>query len=123
MDSASPRGSWRWRLIAFGIGLAVSLATAGISIGISSDIRLLYLSGAVLLGASAFLLRNVISQDWVAAAALLLGPMAMLGFLVLPEGPYLWPTGPLWIGVVALCLLQRRAGKKATMVSGLLLVT
>src|SRR6478672_10448978 len=122
MDSASGRGSWKCRLVSFGIGVAVSLATAGVSLAISSDIRLLYLSGAALLATSAFLLRNVISRDWIAAGMLLLGPMALLGFFVLPEALYLWPTGPLWIGIVALFSLQRRAGQKATIGSGLLLV-
>jgi thiol-disulfide isomerase/thioredoxin len=122
MDSASRRGSWKCRLVSFGIGVAVSLATGGISLGISSDIRLLYLSGAALLATSAFLLRNIISRDWVAAGVLLLAPMALIGFCVLPEALYLWPTGLLWIGVVALVGLPRRAGKRATIVGGLLLV-
>jgi peroxiredoxin len=122
MDSASFGTNWKRRLVSFGIGMAVSLAIAGISLGISADIRLFYLSGAALLATSAFLLRSVISRDWIAAGLLLLPALVLLGFFVLPDALYLWPTGPLWIGMVAFFVWQRRTGQKTTIVSVLLLV-
>ena len=52
------RASWKVRLIAFGIGIIVAAAIFGIALLVSDDLRLLYLSGALLLAVAAFLLRE-----------------------------------------------------------------
>ena len=50
MDSMSAfRASWKVRLVAFGIGILVAAAVFGIALAVSDDLRLLYLSGALLL--------------------------------------------------------------------------
>ena len=57
MDSMpTQRASWKARLIAFGIGIIVAAAVFGIALLVSDDLRLLYLSGALLLAVAAFLL-------------------------------------------------------------------
>jgi hypothetical protein len=50
MDSMpAHRTSWKIRFVAFGIGIIVAAAVFGIALVISDDLRLLYLSGALLL--------------------------------------------------------------------------
>ena len=57
MDSMpAHRTSWKIRLVAFGIGIIVAAAVFGIALVISDDLRLLYLSGALLFAVAAFLL-------------------------------------------------------------------
>ena len=57
MDSMSAfRASWKVRLVAFGIGILVAAAVFGIALAVSDDLRLLYVSGALLLAFAAFLL-------------------------------------------------------------------
>jgi hypothetical protein len=57
MDSMSVfRASWKVRLVAFGLGILVAAAAFGIALGVSDDLRLLYVSGALLLAFAAFLL-------------------------------------------------------------------
>ena len=49
MDSMpAHRTSWKIRLVAFGIGIIVAAAVFGIALVISDDLRLLYLTGALL---------------------------------------------------------------------------
>jgi len=58
MDSMPAfRASWKVRLVAFGIGILVAAAVFGIALGVSDDLRLLYVSGALLLSVAGFLLR------------------------------------------------------------------
>ena len=55
MDSMpAHRTSWKIRLVAFGIGIIVAAAVFGIALVISDDLRLLYLSGALLFALAAF---------------------------------------------------------------------
>jgi hypothetical protein len=57
MDSMpAHRTSWKIRLVAFGIGIIVAAAVFGIALVISDDLRLLYLSGALLFAVAAFFL-------------------------------------------------------------------
>jgi hypothetical protein len=57
MDSMpAHRTSWKIRLVAFGIGIIIAAAIFGIALVISEDLRLLYLSGGLLLAVAAFLL-------------------------------------------------------------------
>ena len=49
MDSMSAfRASWKVRLVAFGIGILVAAAVFGIALAVSDDLRLLYVTGALL---------------------------------------------------------------------------
>ena len=50
------RANWKARLFAFGLGMLVAAAAFGIALGVSDDLRLLYVSGALLLAFAAFLL-------------------------------------------------------------------
>ena len=72
MDSISVfRASWKVRLVAFGLGILVAAAAFGIALVVSDDLRLLYVSGALLLAFVAFLLRAPAREDWIAAVLLL----------------------------------------------------
>ncbi|HLW34753.1 MAG TPA: hypothetical protein VKS98_03760, partial [Chthoniobacterales bacterium] len=102
--------NWKLRLASFGIGLVVGLAVFGITLLISDDIRLLYLSGAVLLATAAFLLRGIVLRDWIAAVLLLLPPLALFGLFVVPQATYLWPTLGFWVAIIALFAFQKRVG-------------
>ena len=50
------RANWKVRLVAFGLGMLVAAAAFGIALVVSDDLRLLYVSGALLLAFAAFLL-------------------------------------------------------------------
>lgn len=67
MDSMpAHRTSWKIRLVAFGIGIIVVAAVFGIALVISDDLRLLYLSGALLFAVAAFLLGTRAQEDLIA---------------------------------------------------------
>ena len=73
MDSTSLyRGRWKVRLVAFVIGILVAAAVFGIALGVSDDLRLLYVSGALLLAFAAFLLGAPTLVLWVAIVVWLL---------------------------------------------------
>ena len=110
MDSMpAQRASWKARLIAFGIGILVAAAVFGIALVVSDDLRLLYLSGALLLAVAAFLLGS--GEDWIAAVLLLFASTFLFAFFVLPQTPLLWPTLLLWAAIVTLLLFRNRFGK------------
>ena len=46
--------SWKVRCVALGIGMLVGAAVFGIALVVSDDLRLLYVSGALLLAVAAF---------------------------------------------------------------------
>jgi hypothetical protein len=72
MDSMSVfRASWKVRLVAFGLGILVAAAAFGIALGVSDDLRLLYVSGALLLAFATFLLGVPAREDLIAAVLLL----------------------------------------------------
>ena len=103
MDSMSAfRASWKVRLVAFGIGILVAAAVFGIALVISDDLRLLYLSGALLFAVAAFLLGAKAREDWIAAVLLLFASTFLFAFFVLPQTPLLWPTLLLWAAIVTL---------------------
>ena len=105
------RASWKVRLVAFGIGILVATAVFGIALGVSDDLRLLYVSGALLLAVAGFLLRARAGEDWIAAVLLVLASILLFGFFVLPQTPFLWPTILLWAAIVALLLFGKRFRK------------
>jgi hypothetical protein len=70
--------SWKVRLVAFGIGIIVAAAVFGIALVISDDLRLLYLSGALLFAVAAFLLGAPAREDLIAAVL----PSFRIGVLV-----------------------------------------
>src|SRR6476659_9134871 len=90
MDSMpAHRTSWKIRLVAFGIGIIVAAAVFGIALVVSDDLRLLYLSGALLLAVASLLLGARIREDWIAAVLLLFASMFLFAFFVLPQTPLL----------------------------------
>jgi thiol-disulfide isomerase/thioredoxin len=102
---------WKVRLVAFGIGILVAAAVFGIALGVSDDLRLLYVSGALLLSVAGFLLRARAGGDWIAAVLVVLASILLFGFFVLPQTPFLWPTILLWAAIVTLLLFGKRFRK------------
>ena len=112
MDSMPAfRAAWKVRLVAFGIGILVAAAVFGIALGVSDDLRLLYVSGALLLAVAAFLLRVQAQEDLIAAVLLLFASTFLFAFFVLPQIPFLWPTLLLWAAIVTLLLFGKRFRK------------
>jgi peroxiredoxin len=105
------RASCKIRLIALGIGIVVAAATFGIALLVSEDLRLLYLTGALLLAITAFLVGARAQEDWIAAVLLLLASIFLFAFFVVPQTPFLWPTLLLWSAIVAFLLFRKRLGK------------
>jgi thiol-disulfide isomerase/thioredoxin len=105
------RANWKVRLVAFGIGIIVAAAVFGIALVVSDDLRLLYLSGGLLLAVAAFLLGARAREDWIAAILLSLALMFLFAFFILPQIPSLWPALLLWAAIVTLVLFGRRFGK------------
>ena len=90
MDSMpAHRTSWKIRLVAVGIGIIVAAAVFNIALIISDDLRLLYLSGALLFAVAAFLLDTREGEDWIAAVLLLFASAFLFAFFVLPQTPFL----------------------------------
>lgn len=123
MDSTSAHpANWKLRFIALGIGIIVASAVLGITLVLSNDLRLLYLSGAILFALAGFLLGAKIQGDWIAAILLLL-PLALLfTFFVLPQAPFLWPTVLFWIAIVTSLLFRQRSGRQITVASIVVLI-
>jgi thiol-disulfide isomerase/thioredoxin len=123
MDSMpAHRTSWKMRLVAFGIGIIIAAAIFGITVVISDDLRLLYLSGGLLLAIAAFLLGAKAREDWIAAVLLLFASTFLFAFFVLPQTPLLWPTLLLWTAIVSLLLFRNRFGEAITIGGALILV-
>ena len=109
MDSTSAFGAtWKIRLVAFGIGILVAAAVFGIALVISDDLRLLYLTGALLFGVAAFLLGTRAREDLIAAVLLLFASTFLFAFFVLSQTPFLWPTLLLWMAIVVRLLFRNR---------------
>ena len=82
MDAMSVfRASWKVRLVAFGLGILVAGAAFGIALGVSDDLRLLYVSGALLLAFAAFLLGAPAREDLIAAVLLPFASAFLFAFL------------------------------------------
>jgi hypothetical protein len=111
MDSMSAfRASWKVRLVAFGIGILVAAAVFGIALAVSDDLRLLYVSGALLFAVAAFSLGAKAREDLISAVLLLFASTFLFAFFVLPQTPLLWPTLLLWAAIVTLLLFRNRFG-------------
>jgi hypothetical protein len=122
MDSTSAfRSSWKVRLVAFGIGILVAAVVFGIALAVSDDLRLLYVSGALLLGLAAFLLGAPARGDLIAAVLLLFASMFLFAFFVLPQTPLLWPALLLWMAIVVWFLFRKRFGRMITIVAAMIL--
>jgi Redoxin len=89
----------------------VAAATFGIALLVSEDLRLLYLSGALLLAITAFLVGGRAQEDWIAAVLLLLTSVFLFTFFVVPQTPFLWPTLLLWSAIVTFMMFGKRLGK------------
>ena len=123
MDSMSAfRASWKVRLVAFGIGIIVAVAVFGIALVISDDLRLLYVSGALLIAVAAFFLSTKAREDFIAAVLLLFASTFLFAFFVLPQTPCLWPTVLLWVAIVVWLLFRKRFARIITIAGTMILV-
>ncbi len=123
MDSMSLfRANWKMRLVAFGTGILVAAAVFGIAFAVSDDLRLLYVSGALLFAFAAFLLRAPAREDLIAAVLLLLASTFLFGFFVLPQTPSLWPTILLWVAIVVWLLFRQRFTKIISIAGATILI-
>lgn len=116
------RASWKVRLVAFGIGIIVAASVFGIALVVSDDLRLLYVSGALLLAVAAFLLSGKAQEDWIAVVLLLVASTFLFAFFVLPQIPFLWPTLLLWAAIVTLLVFRNRFGSVIRITGALILV-
>ncbi len=121
MESAH-RVRWKVRVVAFGTGIIVAVAVFGIAPFVSDDLRLIYISGALLLAVAALLLGATAREDWIAAVLLLFAATCLFAFFVLPQTPFLWPTLLLWAAIVTLLLFRKRFGKMAGIGTAVILV-
>jgi hypothetical protein len=115
------RASWKVRLVAFGLGILVAAAAFGIALGVSDDLRLLYVSGALLLAFAAFLLGAPAREDLIAAVQLLFASTFLFAFFVLSQTPFLWPTH-LWMAIVVWLLFRKRFARIITIVGAMILI-
>lgn len=123
MDSMpAHRTSWKVRLVAFGIGIIVAAAVFGIALVLSDDLRLLYLSGALLFAFAAFLLGTRAQEDLIAAVLLLFASTFLFAFFVLSQTPFLWPTLLLWMAIVVWLLFRKRFARMITIVGAMILI-
>jgi hypothetical protein len=94
----------------------------GIALGVSDDLRLLYVSGALLFALAAFLLGAPAREDLIAAALLLFASMFLFAFFVLPQTPLLWPTLVLWVAIVVWLLFRKRFAALLPMAAATILI-
>jgi thiol-disulfide isomerase/thioredoxin len=88
------------RFIAFGLGLLTVAAVLGIALLSSGDLRLVYLSGALLLFGFALWLGASGKTDWAVPVLLALPLLAGFGFFLLTKVPGLWPGAVFWVVAV-----------------------
>jgi peroxiredoxin len=124
MDSMpAHRTSWKIRLVAFGIGIIVAAAVFGIALVISDDLRLLYLSGALLFAGAVFLLGTRAQEDLIAAVLLLFASTVLFAFFVLPQTASLWPTVLLLVAIVVWLLFRKRFAIIITIAGAMILIS
>ena len=125
MKLTSANGSkWKWRLGSLGLGLLAGVLAFGVGLTVSEDLRLLYVSGAIVLFCLATWVGVRSGRDWLSACLLYLPLAGMFGFFVLSQLPFLWPHLLLWALATALglFLLGRRLGRGA-MISGVIVLS
>jgi len=112
-------------LAAFGFG-ALSLAVVyGSALLLTNDVRLIYVSGLVLLFVAAIWIGSK-NEDWFAAVLLAAPLLVSFCYLILAEVPVLWPNLIFWSVAVVIGLLfartaQARRGLAILLVAALLL--
>jgi thiol-disulfide isomerase/thioredoxin len=113
MKSTTANGSrWKLRLGSLGLALLAPALVFGLALTVSEDLRLLYISGAIVLFCGATWVGVKCGRDWLSACLLYLPLAGMFGFLVLQQLPFLWPNLLLWalVTVLGLFLLATRLG-------------
>ena len=123
MDSMPAyRTSWKIRLVAFGIGIIVAASVFGIALVISDDLRLLYLSGALVFAVAAFFLVRKRRKIGSPLFCFFFASTFLFAFFVLPQTPLLWPTLLLWAAIVTLLVFRNRFGNAIRIAGALILV-
>ncbi|MGH8094705.1 MAG: TlpA family protein disulfide reductase [Chthoniobacterales bacterium] len=97
----------RRRLGSLGLGVLILGAVYGFAFFLSSDLRLIYALGAILLFSCATWLGAKAKRDWLIVALLSLPLLAGFGLLVLVKMPVLWPHLLFWLiaAIIGFCLL------------------
>jgi thiol-disulfide isomerase/thioredoxin len=85
------------RLGSLGLGVLVLGVVYGIAVFISTDARLEYAIGAILLFCGAMWMGVRSKGNWLSAALLAAPLIVVFGFLVLPKLPVLWPHLLFWL--------------------------
>ncbi len=116
------RASWKVRCVALAIGMLVAAAVFGIALVVCDDLRLLYVSGGLLLAVAAFFLSAKAREDLIAAVLLLFASTFLFAFFVLPQTPFLWPTLLLWVAIVVWLLFRKRFSRIVTIVAAMILI-
>ena len=116
------RASWKVRCVALAIGMLVAAAVFGIALVVCDDLRLLYVSGGLLLAVAAFFLSAKAREDLIAAALLVFASTFLFAFFVLPQTPSLWPTILLWVGIVVWLLFRKRFARIITIAGATILI-
>jgi len=116
---------WKLRLAAASIGILTLGVVYGGALFLTNDVRLIYVSGAVLLFVAAIWI-GWKNEDWFAAVLLAVPLLASFSYLILQEVPVLWPNLILWpaavaIGLVFLKVARARRGLAIVLVAGLLI--
>jgi thiol-disulfide isomerase/thioredoxin len=99
------------RLIAFGVGLLVLIIVFAFAVLSSGDLRLIYISSAVLLLGFAIWLGARGRTDWLAIVLLPLPLFAGFSFVLLREVPALWPGLLLWAVATAIGFIVVKAAR------------
>jgi len=111
MESKSAnRRSWKLILGSLGLGAVASALIFGVSLMVSEDLRLLYITGVIVLFLSATWLGAKGGRDWLSACLFYLPLTSMFAFFVLPKLPFFWPQLFLWAlaAFLGLLLLNNR---------------
>ncbi len=99
MQRTSKSSRWRPRLAAIVLGILVIAVVVGLDLSVSSDLRFIYIVGAILLFCGAIWLARK-RRDWVAVMFFVLPSLAGFTFYLL-RAPGLWPNDVLWLAGVA----------------------
>ena len=109
------RASWKLRAGSLGLGVLAGVLAFGVGLAVSEDLRLLYVSGAILLFCGATWVGVKSGRDWLSALLFYVPLAGMFCFFVLGQLPFLWPNLLLWglAIVLGLFLLAIRPGRGA----------
>ena len=123
--SEKPASPWKLRLASVSIGVLTLGVVYGGALLLTNDVRLIYVSGALLLFVAALWIGRK-NEDWFAAVLLAAPLLGSFCYLILTEIPVLWPNLILWsaavaIGLVFLRVAQAWRGLAIILIAGLLL--